>query len=142
MVLVAASPSQQTGPGRILSTIRLCRLPPRPEMLFQSYPYALQGTPYYPSGFTYPSSPASVSTGTTASNGTGEFRRSLHRTAVEAGTASGSGTLRSQSQPRVEDAHAHVCAELCLPNADTTHVGHDSISVEADQRSPHPQLHP
>ncbi len=73
--------------------------PLRPDMVFPTYPYGLPGTAYYNQGFAYPPSPASVSASAGTGSGTGEFRRSLHRTAVEAGTAGGSGALRSQSQP-------------------------------------------
>ncbi|KAH8885631.1 hypothetical protein GQ53DRAFT_351022 [Thozetella sp. PMI_491] len=76
--------------------------PIRPEMLYQaSYGYALQGPPYFAApGFpTYPPSPASTTATGTSAGAAGEFRRSLHRNAVDAGAAAGSGALRSQSQP-------------------------------------------
>ncbi|OIW30837.1 hypothetical protein CONLIGDRAFT_700459 [Coniochaeta ligniaria NRRL 30616] len=69
--------------------------PIRPDMQY-IYPYPMQ--PYYPHpGFTtYPSSP-STSTSATAT----EYRRSLHRSTItsESGLSTGSGSLRSQSQP-------------------------------------------
>ncbi|KAK0730316.1 hypothetical protein B0H67DRAFT_548289 [Lasiosphaeris hirsuta] len=67
--------------------------PLRPEMLY-NFPIPLQGQPYYHTGFTtFPSSPSPA----TAS----EFRRSLHRGTVasDSGASTGSGALRSQSQP-------------------------------------------
>lgn len=68
--------------------------PPRAEHYV--WPLHLQPTFYHHhAGFgTYPSSPS-------APNAAPEFRRSLHRSsaATEAGSSSGGGTLRSQSQP-------------------------------------------
>lgn len=67
--------------------------PPRADHYM--WPLHLQPTFYHHAGFgTYPSSPS-------APNATPEFRRSLHRSsaATEAGSSSGGGTLRSQSQP-------------------------------------------
>lgn len=68
--------------------------PIRPEMYVYGLP--LQPSPYYPQpGFTtYPSSPSTTSAAP-------EYRRSLHRTTVtsDSGNSTGSGSLRSQSQP-------------------------------------------
>lgn len=62
------------------------------------YSYAVQQNPYYihPGFTTYPSSPSA-----TASSTVPEFRRSLHRSnaTTDSGTSTGSGSLRSQSQP-------------------------------------------
>ncbi|KUI60838.1 Poly(A) RNA polymerase cid13 [Cytospora mali] len=67
--------------------------PPRADYV---WPFHVQQTFYHHhAGFgTYPSSPS-------APNAASEFRRSLHRSsaATEAGSSSGGGTLRSQSQP-------------------------------------------
>ncbi|KAK3694237.1 hypothetical protein B0T22DRAFT_370084 [Podospora appendiculata] len=71
--------------------------PLRPEMIYYGFP--MQHTPWFHPGFTtYPTSP--VATSATA-NGTPEFRRSLHRSTVttDSGASTGSGALRSQSQP-------------------------------------------
>ncbi|KAK7739048.1 hypothetical protein SLS53_005946 [Cytospora paraplurivora] len=69
--------------------------PPRPDH-YMAWPLHLQPTFYHHhTGFgTYPSSPS-------APNAAPEFRRSLHRSsaATEAGSSSGGGALRSQSQP-------------------------------------------
>lgn len=71
--------------------------PIRPDMQY-IYPYPMQPSSYYahPGFTTYPSSP-STSTSATAT----EFRRSLHRSTItsESGLSTGSGSLRSQSQP-------------------------------------------
>jgi hypothetical protein len=71
--------------------------PIRPDMQY-IYPYPIQPSSYYahPGFTTYPSSP-STSTSATAT----EFRRSLHRSTItsESGLSTGSGSLRSQSQP-------------------------------------------
>jgi len=72
--------------------------PIRPELMY-GFGYPLQHTAYFHPGFTtYPSSPATTATTT---NGTSEFRRSLHRNTAtsESGASTGSGALRSQSQP-------------------------------------------
>ncbi|KAK4168766.1 hypothetical protein QBC43DRAFT_284717 [Cladorrhinum sp. PSN259] len=72
--------------------------PIRPDYIY-SFPYTLQHAPYFhPSYTTFPASPVST---TSTTNGTSEYRRSLHRTsaASDAGGPSGSGALRSQSQP-------------------------------------------
>jgi hypothetical protein len=62
------------------------------------YPYSMPQTSYYAHhGFTtYPSSPSTSSSATAT-----EFRRSLHRSTVtsDSGLSTGSGSLRSQSQP-------------------------------------------
>ncbi|KAM7220631.1 hypothetical protein V8F06_004035 [Rhypophila decipiens] len=69
--------------------------PLRPDLMY-GYPFPLQHTPYFHPGFTtYPTSPA---TSLAPSNGSSDFRRSLHRSSA-ANDASSTGTLRSQSQP-------------------------------------------
>lgn len=71
--------------------------PIRPDMQY-IYPYPMQPSPYYghPGFTTYPSSPSTTASGTAP-----EFRRSLHRSTItsESGLSTGSGSLRSQSQP-------------------------------------------
>ncbi|KAB5559984.1 hypothetical protein GE09DRAFT_1220651 [Coniochaeta sp. 2T2.1] len=71
--------------------------PIRPDMQY-IYPYPVQPSPYFahPGFTTYPSSPS-----TTTSSTATEFRRSLHRSTItsDSGLSTGSGSLRSQSQP-------------------------------------------
>lgn len=71
--------------------------PIRPDLVY-GYPFPIQHSPYFHPGITtYPTSPATSSTPT---NGTADFRRSLHRNSVaNDATSAGSGPLRSQSQP-------------------------------------------
>jgi hypothetical protein len=75
--------------------------PLRPDLVF-SYGFPIQTAPYYSQagGYTYPSSPSAAAAATIA-NGATEFRRSLHRGAVasDSSSSTGSGALRSQSQP-------------------------------------------
>lgn len=72
--------------------------PIRPDMQY-IYPYPMQPNSYYahPGFTTYPSSPSTSTSGAPVS----EFRRSLHRATItsESGLSTGSGSLRSQSQP-------------------------------------------
>ncbi|CCC07664.1 unnamed protein product [Sordaria macrospora k-hell] len=92
--------SQNTDRSRTNSFDNLPTSPPvRPEQLLYGYAFPLQNHPYYhPALQTYPSSP--VTAAATAGGGS-EYRRSLHRNSAanESGASSGSGTLRSQSQP-------------------------------------------
>ena len=92
--------SQNTDRSRTNSFDNLPTSPPvRPEQLHYGYAFPLQNHPYFhPALQTYPSSP--VTAAATAGGGS-EYRRSLHRNSAanESGASSGSGTLRSQSQP-------------------------------------------
>jgi len=65
--------------------------PLRPEFIY-GFGLPVQGQYYHPAFTTFPSSPAAAAP---------EFRRSLHRGAInsDSGGSNGSGTLRSQSQP-------------------------------------------
>ncbi|KAM7201945.1 hypothetical protein V8F20_004653 [Naviculisporaceae sp. PSN 640] len=71
--------------------------PIRPDLVY-GYPFPIQHSAYFHPGITtYPTSPAASSTPT---NGTSDFRRSLHRNSVaNDATSAGGGPLRSQSQP-------------------------------------------
>ncbi|EAA34854.3 hypothetical protein GE21DRAFT_2198 [Neurospora crassa] len=95
-----AGGSQNTDRSRTNSFDNLPTSPPvRPEQLLYGYAFPLQNPAYFhPALQTYPSSP--VTAAATAGGGP-EYRRSLHRNAAasESGASTGSGTLRSQSQP-------------------------------------------
>ncbi|KAK0628253.1 hypothetical protein B0T17DRAFT_486800 [Bombardia bombarda] len=74
--------------------------PIRSDLMY-GYGYPVQHAPYFHPGFTtYPSSPASAAAAV-MSGAASEYRRSLHRSTAtnESGGSTGSGALRSQSQP-------------------------------------------
>lgn len=90
------------------------------------FPYTLQHAPYFhPSYTTFPASPASTSSTT---NGASEYRRSLHRTAgtSESGGASGSGALRSQSQPA---SRSSMTTSQVMQGYSTSSQSHNGMSA-------------
>ena len=98
-VALAHAQRMQSGPSQTTDRSRTnsfdnppLTAPLRPEFLY-GFGIPLQGQPYFhPAYTTFPSSPATT---------TSEFRRSLHRNTVnsDSGSSTGSGALRSQSQP-------------------------------------------
>ncbi|KAK3996387.1 hypothetical protein QBC44DRAFT_304351 [Cladorrhinum sp. PSN332] len=98
-VLAHAQRMQQGASAQDRSRTNSFDNPPLSAPIRQDYiygfPYTLQQPAYFHPGYTtFPASPAST---TPTANGASEYRRSLHRT--PATSDSGSGALRSQSQP-------------------------------------------
>ncbi|KAK4186411.1 hypothetical protein QBC35DRAFT_453287 [Podospora australis] len=102
--------------------------PIRPELMY-GYGFPMQQAPYFHPAFTtFPSSPASTAPSATPSHGLPEFRRPLHRTTGtgDSGISSGTGTLRSQSQPA---SRGSMAVSHPMPGYSTSNQLHSGVPM-------------